>query len=81
MRGLESGSPAAEVSTALPSSNVHSETGTGETIMADGWAGAAAKADVAEGKVPGIKLSLLATSRTYHLPGGVFCATDTFAHS
>ena len=43
--------------------------------MADGWVRAAAKADVEEGKVLGVKLSGKDIA-IYHLPGGVFCATD-----
>jgi nitrite reductase/ring-hydroxylating ferredoxin subunit len=42
--------------------------------MAD-WVRAAAKADVAEGKVLGVKLKGKDIA-IYHLPGGVFCATD-----
>ena len=43
--------------------------------MADGWVRAAAKADVAEGKVLGVKLGGKEIA-IYHLPGGEFCATD-----
>ena len=43
--------------------------------MADGWVRAAAKADVAEGKVLGVKIAGKDIA-IYHLPGGEFCATD-----
>jgi nitrite reductase/ring-hydroxylating ferredoxin subunit len=43
--------------------------------MADGWVRAAAKADVAEGKVLGVKVGGKEIA-IYHLPGGEFCATD-----
>jgi nitrite reductase/ring-hydroxylating ferredoxin subunit len=43
--------------------------------MADGWVRAAAKADVAEGKVLGVKISGKEIA-IYHLPGGEFRATD-----
>ena len=43
--------------------------------MADGWVRAAAKADVEEGKVLGVKLNGKDIA-IYHLPGGEFCATD-----
>lgn len=43
--------------------------------MADGWVRVAAKADVAEGKALGVKISGREVA-IYHLPGGEFCATD-----
>ena len=43
--------------------------------MADGWVRAAAKADVAEGKVLGVKINGKEIA-IYHLPGGEFRATD-----
>jgi nitrite reductase/ring-hydroxylating ferredoxin subunit len=46
-----------------------------ETTMAGDWVRAAAKADVEEGKVLGVKVGGKNIA-IYHLPGGVFCATD-----
>jgi nitrite reductase/ring-hydroxylating ferredoxin subunit len=46
-----------------------------EIIMADGWVRAAAKADVAEGKVLGVKVGGKDIA-IYHLPGGEFRATE-----
>jgi nitrite reductase/ring-hydroxylating ferredoxin subunit len=43
--------------------------------MADGWVRVAAKADVAEGKVVGVKAGGKEVA-IYHLPGGEFRATD-----
>ena len=43
--------------------------------MADGWVRVAAKADVAEGKVLGVKASGKEIA-IYHLPGGEFRATE-----
>ena len=43
--------------------------------MADGWVRAAGTADVEEGKVLGVRLGDREVA-IYHLPGGVFCATE-----
>jgi len=45
-----------------------------ESIMAE-WVRAAAKTDVEEGKVLGVKLKGKEIA-IYHLPGGEFCATE-----